>query len=103
MIAVTVLYPKTAASTFDTDYYHAKHMKMVHDLWGPMGLHGTKVMHGTPGPDGSAPTYTVITMLEFESMDAFKKAAATHGAEIMGDITNFTNARPVMQFNEIAP
>ncbi|OYW10817.1 MAG: ethyl tert-butyl ether degradation protein EthD, partial [Acidiphilium sp. 37-67-22] len=28
MIAITVLYPKTETSTFDTAYYHDKHMKL---------------------------------------------------------------------------
>lgn len=101
MIAVAVLYPKTDSSTFDLDYYHSKHMKLVSDLWGGMGLRGARVMHGQPGPDGSAPAYAVITVLDFESMEAFGKAAATHGGTIMGDIANFTNVQPVLQFNEI--
>ena len=29
MIGVAVLYPKTETSHFDTEYYHAKHMKLV--------------------------------------------------------------------------
>ncbi|MGC9270520.1 EthD family reductase [Acidiphilium sp.] len=102
MIAITVLYPKTDVSTFDTDYYHANHMKMVQDLWGPMGLHSARVFHGTNGPDGSAPSFAVIAVLEFESMAAFGAAAAAHGGPIMGDIKNFTNVQPILQFNEIA-
>lgn len=102
MITISVLYPKTADLKFDMGYYHATHMKMVHDLWGTMGLHGARVLKGTPGPDGSAPAYAVITLLEFESMAAFGKAAAAHGGAIMGDVPNFTNVTPILQFNEIA-
>ena len=102
MIAVAVLYPKTATSHFDTAYYHAKHMPLVQELWAPIGLRGARVMLGQPGPDGKPPAYAVITILEFESMEAFGKAAATHGGPIMGDIANFTNVQPVLQFNEVA-
>ncbi|GBQ16777.1 EthD family reductase [Acidiphilium acidophilum] len=102
MIAISVLYPKTATSKFDTAYYHDSHMKLVDARWSHMGLHGSRVMHGVPGPDGGAPTYAVITILEFESMVAFGKAAEAHGAEIMGDIANFTDVSPILQFNEIA-
>lgn len=102
MIAITVLYPKTETSTFDMKYYHDTHMKLVADKWGPMGLKNSAVLHGIPGPDGSAPAFAVITTLHFESLEAFGKAAQAHGAEIMGDIGNFTNAQPVLQFNEIA-
>ncbi|MCF3947743.1 EthD family reductase [Acidiphilium sp. AL] len=101
MIGVAVLYPKTETSHFDTDYYHAKHMKLVRDLWEPMGLRGARVMHGQTGPDGKAPPYAVITVLEFDSLGAFGKAASAHGGAIMGDIPNFTDVQPVMQFNEI--
>ncbi|MBW4035236.1 MAG: EthD family reductase [Proteobacteria bacterium] len=102
MVTISVLYPQTADATFDMAYYHATHMKMVHDLWGSMGLHGARVMRGVPGPDGAAPQFGVITLLEFESMAAFGKAAAAHGAAIMGDVPNFTNVTPVLQFNEAA-
>ncbi|MHB1305113.1 MAG: EthD family reductase [Acidiphilium sp.] len=102
MIAITVLYPKTATSRFDTGYYHGKHMKLVADLWGSMGLEGASVLHGTTGPDGKPPAFAVITTLRFASMEAFGKAAAEHGPAIMGDIPNFTDVEPVMQFNDIA-
>lgn len=102
MIAISVMYPKTDASTFDVKYYHETHLPLVDRLWGAMGLKGASVLHGIPGPDGAPPAYTAIATLRFESMDAFGKAAGQHGAEIMGDIPNFTNVQPVLQFNEIA-
>lgn len=102
MIAITVLYPKTAGSTFDRKYYHEKHVPLVGSRWSGMGLKNVNILHGTPGPDGSAPAFELIAVLHFESMEAFGKAAAEHGAEVMGDIANFTNVQPVVQFNEIA-
>ena len=67
-----------------------------------MGLRGARVMHGQTGPDGKPPLYAVMTLLEFDSVDAFGKAASTHGGPIMGDIANFTNVQPVVQISEIA-
>ena len=51
---------------------------------------------------GAAPPYAVITTLQFESLEAFGKAVQAHGPEVMGDIANFTNVQPVLQFSEIA-
>ena len=101
MSVIAVMYPAEGAGPFDHDYYMATHMPLVHRLWGPMGLTDSKVMRGTPGPDGAAAPYTVMTLLTFSSVDAFKEAAAAHGKEIFKDIPNFTSSKPVMQFNEV--
>ncbi len=99
MLTVAVLYP--AEASFDHAYYAATHMPMVHRLWGPLGLSEAKVMRGVPGPDGSKPAYGVMTLLSFPDMHAFTQAAGQHGAEIMGDVKNFTPGTPVVQFNEV--
>jgi uncharacterized protein (TIGR02118 family) len=57
------------------------------------------VLQGGESPDGSAPTYLAIALLRFDSLDAFKAAAAQHGQEIFGDIPRFTNTSPVLQFS----
>lgn len=101
MPVIAVMYPADEAGMFDHDYYMATHMPLVHRLWGPVGLTDAKVMRGMPGPDGTAPPYTVMTLLTFSSMDAFQAAAAAHGKEIFKDIPNFTASKPVMQFNEV--
>ena len=99
MTTVAVMYPADAG-TFDHGYYMATHMPLVRERWTPMGLTTATVLRGVPGPDGSAPTYAVVTLLRFSSMDAFKAAGAAHGREIMGDIRNFFPGKPIMQFSE---
>lgn len=102
-IIVSVMYPASGGGgTFDHDYYLAKHMPLVQARWGGMGLRGAEVLRGAPGPDGAAPTYDVVTLLRFESMDAFKAAAKAHAKEIFADIPRFTPVQPVVQFNEAA-
>lgn len=101
MPVIAVMYPASEGGTFDHGYYMQTHIPLVHRLWEPLGLTDIRVMRGTPGPDGAAPAYTVVALLTFSSMDAFKEAAAAHGKEIFKDIPNFTGASPVMQFNDV--
>jgi hypothetical protein len=44
----TVLYPVTATSTFDYDYYMAKHMPLVEKTWGSQGLRSWSVIKLDP-------------------------------------------------------
>ena len=101
MITVSVMYPKTDSSTFDMDYYLQKHMKLVHQRWDPMGLRNARVLSGQKGPDGAEPPFAVMAILDFESLEAFGKAAGEHGPELFGDIPNFTNVQPQLQISEI--
>ncbi len=102
MVVVSVLYPASGGETFDHAYYMAHHMPLVHKRWESMGLQGAEVLRGMPGPDGAKPAFNTMTLLRFTSMDAFKAATDAHGAELFGDIPNFTNAKPTVQFNEVS-
>jgi uncharacterized protein (TIGR02118 family) len=97
---VTVAYPKTEHSTFDHAYYKAKHTPLVEKLWGHHGLRSVRVLRGT-GSLGGAADFEVITLLDFTSQEAFLGAAGAHADEVMGDIKNFTNVQPLVQFNEV--
>lgn len=100
MLTVAVMYPAAGGATFDHDYYMATHIPMVRRLWEPMGLQEVRVLRGAPAPDGAPPAYSTIALLSFTDPDAFTAAAGRHGAEIFKDIPNFTDAKPVLQFNE---
>lgn len=100
MIIVSVTYPATAGSTFDLDYYRTKHMPLVRERWGAAGLSDARLLLGTGAPGGGAAAYHMVALLSFDSPEAFGQAAKLHGKEIMGDIANFTDAKPVVQFNE---
>ncbi len=101
MIRINVLYPGHPNARFDFNYYLRHHMPMVKDRLAEFGLTGTNVDKGiaciTPGTP--AP-YTCICTLDFESLDHFQKAFATHGNEILGDIPNYTDIQPIMQISE---
>lgn len=101
MVVVSVLYPASDGEDFNHDYYMTSHIPLVRKRWASMGLHDVEVLRGVPGPDGTKPAFNAMALLRFESLDAFKAAAGAHGAELFGDIPNFTNAKPTVQFNSV--
>jgi len=99
-ITVTVMYPNTPGSKFDMDYYMGSHLELVGKLWGDNLVSARAVKGlGTPDPETPAP-YQVMAFVEFESMETLQKSLEEHGAEVMGDIPNFTDAAPVVQISE---
>ena len=101
MIRVNVLYPNNAGSTFDMDYYLSKHMPMVGERMGS-ALKGMTVDQGVSGGlPGSQPPYRALTTLMFDSVDAFQAAFTPHSAEILADISAFTNVAPTLQISQV--
>ena len=101
MIRATVLYP-SSATRFDYDYYINKHTTMVKDLWTSHGLVSVEISKGIAGLiPGSKPAFVTITNLVFTSVEALQGALAASGAQVMGDIPNFTDVQPEVQLNEI--
>ena len=102
MIKVTVLYPNTPGAKFDYDYYLNKHMKLVEEKFGPMGLVKTEVDKGLGGRGpGVPPPYVNLGHMVFNSIEDFQKAEAAHGKDLGADIANFTNIEPQFQVSEI--
>ena len=102
MAVISVTYPHGGGTTFDHGYYMQTHIPMVKRLWSPLGLQDLKVLRGVNGPDGAEPTYELVALLTFGSMEEFGAAAKQQGAAIFADIPNFTDSQPVVQFNEPA-
>jgi uncharacterized protein (TIGR02118 family) len=103
MIRVTVLYPKTADSRFDLDYYVNSHLPMVKERLAPLGLLRIGCDEGLAGLAPNEPaTHAVIGYLVFHSVEDLQKGLAAHGQEIMADIPNYTNVQPQIQINRIA-
>ncbi len=98
---VTVMYPVGPGQKFDVEYYLKTHMKLVSDRFGSVGMRKYEVLKGVGAPPGAAVNYHIITSLDFPSIEAFGAAIKQHGGEVMGDIPNFTDTQPVIQFNDI--
>ncbi len=102
MIIVSVIYPKNGESQFNHEYYVEKHLPLVWARWGGMGLSKLEALRGVGSLDGGAPGAELIALLSFDSMESMQAALAAAGAEVVGDIPNFTNVQPVIQINRPA-
>ncbi|KAF2187693.1 hypothetical protein K469DRAFT_569436 [Zopfia rhizophila CBS 207.26] len=89
---VSVLYPRTATSTFNLDYYLSTHMALVSKTWKDKGMKSWSV---TQFGEGSP--YSTHCLMEWESLEAFGKAAAEDDTKaVMADIENFSNEKPIL-------
>ena len=101
MIKVSVMYPQAPGARFDHDYYRDKHMPMVKRLMGD-GLRRYSVERGLAGGDpGSPPIYAAAGHLYCDSVQVFQEAFGAHAGEILGDIPNYTDIKPVLQVSEV--
>jgi uncharacterized protein (TIGR02118 family) len=96
---LSVLYPKTDSSTFDHDYYLERHIPLVRSLLTRTGLERIDLMRGQPALDGTPPTFELIGLLTFPSVEQLLKGLDQAGP-ILADIPNFTNVQPLLQVNE---
>ena len=102
MVRISVMYAGGEGKTFDHDYYAGKHMQLVRDRWGSMGLVRTEVDRGlSGGAPGSKAPYVAVGHVYFTSLEAFQKASAAHGKELFADVPNFTNIAPQVQIAEV--
>jgi uncharacterized protein (TIGR02118 family) len=101
VIRLTILYPNSEGATFDIDYYLNTHVPLSKRLQSP-SLKSFAVDHGfgTGVPD-EKPPFLVIANLVYDSMEAFIEAFMPHMEELQGDIGNYTNVVPIIQFSEI--
>lgn len=95
MLVVTILYPRTDDSTFDMDYYVGSHMPMFADALGD-------ACQGWGAASVPAGKYAAIGWATVTDQAGFDAAMAARGAEIMGDIPNYTNVQPELLVGEYA-
>lgn len=101
MIHVTVLYPNDPGATFDMNYYTAKHLPMVKSKCGS-ACRAVAAELGLGGAEpGSKPPFIALGRLVFDTVEAFQTAFGPHAGEILGDVPNYTNTKPVVQISEV--
>lgn len=101
MVKVTILYPNGEGTTFDMDYYSQKHMPMVADLLSE-SIRAVKIDKGiAAGTPGEEMPFLAIGYLYFDSLEDYRRTFGPHAEQIVGDIPNYTNARPVVQISEV--
>jgi uncharacterized protein (TIGR02118 family) len=93
---VTVAYPNQSGAKFDFDYYMQKHIPMVASLLGT----SIEVSKGIGTPTGEPVASLCVARIHIRSIEEFSAAMAKHGAQIIGDIPNYTNIQPTLQIDE---
>ncbi|MGH7278881.1 MAG: EthD family reductase [Candidatus Rokuibacteriota bacterium] len=102
MIRISVLYAAGEGKKFDHAYYTGKHMPLVQERLGSLGLKRWEADKGVAGGAPGAPApFTCIGHLYFDSLSEFQQAMGKHGKELMADVPNFTNIPPQIQIAEI--
>jgi uncharacterized protein (TIGR02118 family) len=101
MIKVSVMYPNTPGARFDHDYYRDKHMPLVKQRMGDACKYYTVDKGLSGGEPGTPPTYIGMCHIFSESAETFAAGFGPHAPEILGDIANYTDLTPVMQFSEV--
>jgi uncharacterized protein (TIGR02118 family) len=101
MIKVSVMYPNGPEARFDEAYYRDRHMPMVKNLMGDYcKSYAVDRAIANGSPESNAP-YIAMGHLFCESVDAFQAGFGPHSEEIMADIPNYTNQKPVIQISDV--
>ncbi len=85
-------------------YYLERHMPdSIARLSAAKGFQSVSVERGLLGEaPGSEPPYVAICHYVFDSIDDFMAAFSPHAEVLQGDIPNYTDIKPVIQFSEVA-
>ncbi|KAJ5611038.1 hypothetical protein N7510_007757 [Penicillium lagena] len=86
-VVMQVIYPTSAASNFDMEYYLNTHIPLVEKRWCSQGLQAWTVTTGQ-----NSTNYHVQTTLIWKDMEALKNAEFVE--ELADDVKNFTDATP---------
>jgi uncharacterized protein (TIGR02118 family) len=97
---ITVLYLNSPGVHFDFEYYKSHHIALIKRLYG-RGIAKIELRRGVATQDGSPVTYIAVINIWIGSQKVFDDASAKHAKELIADVPNFTNGRPVIQFDEI--
>lgn len=101
MIKVSVMYPNTPGARFDHAYYRDRHMPLVQSLMGESCKSYT-VDKGIAGGSPDAPaTYIAMCHLFCDSVEEFQAGFGPHAKQILADIPNYTDQKPVIQISEV--
>ena len=100
MVQLNILYPKNEEATFDWDYYLHTHMPLSIKLQGE-ALKSVSISKGLEDIPGALVKFIASAIMLYESVNAFMEAFMPHADVLQGDMKNYTNVQPIIQFNEV--
>ena len=103
MTKISILYPNNKGARFDMPYYVNTHMPLSIKLLSTHpGFKGVSVERGLGGAEpGTDAAYIAMCHFLFDSIEDFMAAFVPHAARLQGDMPNYTDTKPVIQFNEV--
>ena len=101
MIKVSVMYPDAPGARFNHDYYRDQHMPLVKARMGEHCRSYTVDKGLAGGAPGEPATYVAMCHIHADSAEAFMAAFGPHAKQIMGDVPNYTDIKPVAQMSEV--
>jgi uncharacterized protein (TIGR02118 family) len=103
MVKISILYPNLSGARFDMRYYLDTHMPLsIERLSAHPGFHGVSVEQGLGGAlPGSAAAYLAMCHFLFDSVESFLSAFMPHAEILQGDMPNYTDIEPIIQFSEV--
>jgi len=103
MTRISILYPNNQGARFDLDYYVGTHMPMsIQLLSRHPGFRGISVERGVRGPEPSSnAAYVAMCHFLFTSIEDFISAFTPHALTLQGDMPNYTDIKPIIQFSEV--
>lgn len=85
-----ISYARSPTLEFNYSHYISTHMPLCNKKWAKYGLKSWDMVEMT-----QESPYALMCFMRWTSLDAYQKAMQEEGAEIMADVKNFTNIRPV--------
>lgn len=100
MYCISIAYPRNDDDQFDFAYFTEKHIPMVCGFLGTNAVK-SEIRKGVATLDGSPASFVCLANIWIRSVEEFQDALGKHGAEIIGDIPNYTNIQPILQVDEV--
>ncbi|GFF99469.1 hypothetical protein IFM53868_10306 [Aspergillus udagawae] len=94
-VLVQVIYPTSAAPTFNMDYYLNNHIPLVKKRWGPQGLQSCIVTTGAKDAG-----YHVQAIMVWKDQASFENVTGLE--EVREDVKNFTDVAPYRWVGHVA-
>ena len=96
MIKVSIMYPQSAGTRFDHDYYRDSHLPLIKRRMGAALRYYTidrELAAGAP--------YVAMCHLICDSLESYQTAFGPYAEEIKTDIGKFTDRAPVTQISQV--
>ena len=103
MNKISILYPNKSNLAFNFQYYIDIHMpRSIQLLSIHPGFKGVSVERGVGTAEiRTEVPYIAMCHFTFDTIQNFIEAFTPHAMELQGDMKNFTDIIPIIQFNDI--